>query len=63
MKNYTQEEIMEAFSPSLELGLLRCYGLQTMAYFMFLEGIKFAQTGKIREIDYDNIQMFGGIEI
>lgn len=57
MKKYTQEEIMQAFTPSLELGLLRCYGLETMAYFMFLEGVKFAQTGEIRKIDYDNIQI------
>ena len=57
MKKYTQEEIMQAFKPSFEVGLLRCYGLETMAYFMFLEGMKFVQTGEIRKIDYDNIQI------
>lgn len=57
MKKYTQEEIMQAFNPSLELGFLRCYDLKTMAFFMFLEGVKFGQTGEIRKIDYDNINI------
>ncbi len=56
MEKYTKEEIMEAFSPSLEEGLLRCYGLEAMAFFMFLEGVKFAQSGEIRKVNYDNIK-------
>ena len=57
MGKYTIEELANSYKPSFEEGLLRGYDLEAMAFFMFLEGIKFTQTGNIREIDYDNIQM------
>ena len=56
MGKYTIEELANAYKPSYDEGLLRGYGLESMAFFMFLEGMKFAETGEVRTIDYDNIK-------
>lgn len=36
-------------------GCLRCYDLSEMAFYMFLEGIKFAKTGKMPQEEMDNM--------
>lgn len=36
-------------------GCLRCYGLFEMAFYMFLEGIKFGKTGKMPQDELNNI--------
>lgn len=36
-------------------GCLRCYDLSEMAFYMFLEGIKFGKTGKIPQDEIDNM--------
>ena len=48
-------KIAEAISKSYEEGLDRAYDSRQMAAFMFLEGMRFQKTGKVRENLLDNI--------
>lgn len=48
-------KIAEAISKSYEEGLGRAYDSRQMVAFMFLEGMRFQKTGKVRENSLDKI--------
>ena len=55
-KTITKEEIVhtpefKAANIAFQNGLTRCYDLQEMAHYMFLQGIKFGKTGEMPELE------------
>jgi len=50
-----KSEIFKAASIALSNGFMRAYDVSAMGHFMFLQGYRFAKTGKMPTSDLDNI--------
>lgn len=48
-------EIYKAASIALSNGFMRAYDVSAMGHYMFIEGYKFAKTGKMPTSDLDKI--------
>lgn len=48
-------EIYKAASVALSNGFMRAYDVSAMGHYMFIQGYKYAKTGKMPTSDLDNI--------